>query len=216
MRKLTYIFVGKRALDDDSEFEDSSSNSEEEDDVAVPLAKKHLHAPISKTAHTRFMKYAIQAANIVVKNKLTHMPRICGARMASMAGVPEEEVRRQGRWNQDVLTNCYINVLPRQFIRAMAGFEKDSLYHLPRAMEEPCQALKDMVFPWVDDWKAKIKNGEVKEQSASASHFLALLTCFKTTLLQDAAVMMDLHPDHPIWKDPIFKTDLFLDFKRYV
>ncbi|CEP17511.1 hypothetical protein [Parasitella parasitica] len=32
----------------------------------------------------------------------------------------------------------------------------------------------------------------------------------------DAAVMMDMIPDHPIWRHKIFKTQLFIDFKRKV
>ena len=133
--------------------------------------------------------------------------------MADLYGVPDSDIRRTGKWNSDVMTNSYLSPLARKFIRIMAGFKTDSLYHLPRAIEEPCSELKALVFPWADSWQEKIQSGDILEPSASALSFLKLLTCLKTTFLQDAAVMMDIIPGHPIWDREIFQTQLFQDFR---
>ncbi|CEP12693.1 hypothetical protein [Parasitella parasitica] len=136
--------------------------------------------------------------------------------MVFLAGVPEDEIRRMGRWNSDTMTNCYLDILPRQFIRVMAGFVNDSVYHLPRAVEVSCEALQQMVFPLVDYWLARLAEDTVDQSSGSAVQFLKLLKCFRITLLQDAAVMIELFPGHPIWKHEIFKSGLFVDFQRKV
>ncbi|CEP10118.1 hypothetical protein, partial, partial [Parasitella parasitica] len=103
-----------------------------------------------------------------------------------------------------------------QFMRGIAGFDTDTEYHIPRGIEEPCQELKNLVFPMADYWYERVSTKNVPQHSVSAARFLMLVKCFKTTFLQDAAVMMDMIPDHPIWRHKIFKTQLFIDFKRKV
>lgn len=174
-----------------------------------------MEVPISKASHARFMMRAFISAGIFVKNKVTHVPRSSAAKMADMAGVPESQIRRMGLWNSDTMTNSYLDSLPRQFMRVMAGFNSDTSYYLPRAVEEPPEELKRLVFPWVDHWYNRHLSGSVDQTSGSADSFLQLIKCFKTTLLQDAAVMVDITPNHPIWNHEIFHSPLFLEFKRY-
>lgn len=126
--------------------------------------------------------------------------------MADLQGIPDNDIRKTGKWNSDVMSTSYLSPLAR-------GFKTDSLYHLPRAIEEPCPELKALVFPWADFWLTKIRSGDVLQPSASAVSFLKLLICFKTTFLQDAAVMMDVIPNHPIWDHDLFQTQLFQDFR---
>jgi hypothetical protein len=52
------------------------------------------------------------------------------------------------------------------------------------------------------------------QTSGSADKFLLLIKCFKSTFLQDAAVMNDIIPNHLIWRHELFRSQLFLDFQR--
>ena len=95
-----------------------------------------------------------------------------------LAGVPESQIRRMGQWNTDTMTHAYLDTLPRQFMRVMAGFENDASYHLIRGIEEPCSDLKRMIFPWVDYWRDRHANNAVNQTSGSADSFLLLINCF--------------------------------------
>lgn len=187
-----------------------------EDDENETVGENALECPISKASHSRFMRSAFEAAGIFVSKKVTHVPRASSAKMADLAGVPESQIRRMGQWNTDTMSNVYLDSLPREFMRVMAGFETDASYFLARASEEPCEELKRLVFPWVDYWYDRHRSSNVRETSGSADRFMLLIKCFKTTFLQDAAVMMDIIPNHPIWRNEIFRTQLFIDFQRYL
>ena len=41
--------------------------------------------------------------------------------MAELKGASEDQIRRAGRWNQEQMVGCYLNSLPRKFMRIMAG-----------------------------------------------------------------------------------------------
>ncbi|CEP15312.1 hypothetical protein [Parasitella parasitica] len=158
-------------LEGEYDYESSSDGDiQEEGDFKIPA-----ETAISKTAHLRFMKNAFANADLFVKNKVTHVLRRSGASMASLAGVPEDEF---AVW----------------FIRVMAGFVNNSVYHLLRAVEVPCEALQQMVFPLVDYWLARLAEDTVDRSSCSVVQFLKLLKCFRITLPQDAAVMIELFP----------------------
>ncbi|CEP09784.1 hypothetical protein [Parasitella parasitica] len=95
-------------------------------------------------------------------------------------------------------------------------FWSSSTWCLARAIEEPPAELKRLVFPMADYWYERHTTKNVDQTSGSADGFLLLLKCFQTTFLQDAAAMMDVIPDHPIWKNELFTHPLFLDFRRKV
>ena len=58
----------------------------------------------------------------VISVKKTHAGRSQGAKHAELKGVNEDQIRRAGRWNSDVLMNCYLTHLPRKSMRSMASF----------------------------------------------------------------------------------------------
>jgi hypothetical protein len=63
---------------------------------------------------------AFEYAGVFSKKK-THTGRSAGAKMAELKGISEEQIRRAGRWNQEQMVGCYLNSLPRKFMRIMAG-----------------------------------------------------------------------------------------------
>ncbi|CEP16662.1 hypothetical protein [Parasitella parasitica] len=84
------------SLKGEYDYESSSDEEDQEEGVFKILAE----TAISKTGHTRIMKNAFADADLFVKKKVTHVPRRSGASMASLAGVPEDEIRlhlRDGR-----------------------------------------------------------------------------------------------------------------------
>ncbi|KAG2216055.1 hypothetical protein INT45_013619 [Circinella minor] len=123
-----------------------NDDSEElsDDEICEAGNQNPLETVISKGTHTRFMKIALNSAGIFVTRKVTHVPRSSAAKMADLASVPESQIQRMGQWNTDMMTNSYLDSLPRQFMRVMAGFENDASYHLLRGIEEPCSDLKRM------------------------------------------------------------------------
>ncbi len=54
-------------------------------------------------------------------SKKTHITRGCATRMAEMAGVPEDQIRRMGHWAQESMEKHYLSCLPRKAMRALSG-----------------------------------------------------------------------------------------------
>jgi len=62
----------------------------------------------------------------IFSQKKTHTGRSSGAKMAELKGISEDQIRRAGRWNQEQMVGCYLNSLPRKFMRVMAGHPPQS------------------------------------------------------------------------------------------
>jgi hypothetical protein len=58
----------------------------------------------------------------ISSTKKTHAGRGLGARSAELAGVSDAQIHRQGHWNTDKLSSCYLTSLPREAMRGLAGF----------------------------------------------------------------------------------------------
>jgi len=54
--------------------------------------------------------------------KKTHVGRSSGAKLAELEGISEDQIRRACRCNQEQMVGCYLNSLPREFMRVMAGY----------------------------------------------------------------------------------------------
>jgi hypothetical protein len=75
-----------------------------------------FHTPHSGSGwRSRFRQIGINS------DKTTHISRPAGVKIAELKGIKEEQIRLAGRWNQEQMIGCYLNSLPREFIRAMAG-----------------------------------------------------------------------------------------------
>ena len=62
-------------------------------------------------------------------------------------GVQEEQKSRLGLWANGSMQNSYISILPREAMKGMAGFKKESTYHIHRASVEVPEGLLEQVFP---------------------------------------------------------------------
>ncbi|KAJ8576337.1 hypothetical protein ON010_g2882 [Phytophthora cinnamomi] len=127
----------------------------------------------------------------------THVGRGSGSRMADVAGASESQIRRLGRWNNQAMQKCYLTSLPREAMRTLAGFD----------------AARRQVFPQVEGWQEAINTGAA-EQSIASGGFLELLQYLRKVVLQDAVLLQDIVPNHPIWKHSIFASQQFKIFKQ--
>lgn len=62
---------------------------------------------------------AFEYVGVILKKK-THDPCSSGAKMAELKGASEDQICRAGRWNHEQMVGCYLNSLPRKFLRLMA------------------------------------------------------------------------------------------------
>jgi hypothetical protein len=66
--------------------------------------------------------------------------------MAELKGASEDQIRCAGRWNQEQMVGCYLNSLPRKFMRIMAGHPPQmGCFEIHRASVAPPDELLSMI-----------------------------------------------------------------------
>ena len=164
---------------------------------------------ISQPTQGAWSKIVFQEAGVKM-SKTTHAGRSSGSRMAESMGVAEGQIRRAGRWNNDSMTSAYLSSLPRQFMRAMAGFPKDdeNAYYLPRAQVVPSLPLVGQIWPQLDlaveDYRQK-----TAVDITTGGH-LELLLASREILLQDSVLLRSKWPT--LYQDPVFNCPEYRDF----
>lgn len=156
-------------------------------------------------------------------DKKTHVGRKSGARIADSNSVEEAQVLRAGQWNQsDAYHRSYSSPFPMKFILSSAGFREDEPYVIARNIEPPAE-LQAKIFPWIERILPLVLDKEKSEnhmifcmQDTAAVEFLEMLVRFRSVLLQDLAVLVDLVPDSIFCKHEITKDPMFLEFKARV
>jgi len=167
---------------------------------------------ITYNAQLAAVNRAFEACHVQSKKK-THAGRGSGARYAEENGAEIDDVRRHGRWSNDVMETWYLTALPRGAIRVMAGFPADrGQYWLPRSSVDPPEALTARIFPEVDGWLQKVEAGQEAESTICAQGFLRLLQRMRKVLVQDVACLRQLIPNHAILNHDIFQSVEFLTF----
>ncbi|KAM4067951.1 centromere DNA-binding protein complex CBF3 subunit [Hirsutella rhossiliensis] len=64
--------------------------------------------------------------------------------LVSLGSRYEDQIRRAGRWNQEQMVGCYLNSLPRKFMRTMAGHPPQAgCFEIRRAGVTPPEVLLD-------------------------------------------------------------------------
>jgi hypothetical protein len=115
------------------------------------------------------------------------------------------------------MTQSYLSHLPRKFMRIVSGHALEGTYFNARDTIQPPDELKRQVFPWIDNDLMALQNDtRGYERSISERGFVRLMDYLKIVFLQDAALLRRCWPDHPIFKDKLFQTDLYNDFANAV
>jgi Centromere DNA-binding protein complex CBF3 subunit, domain 2 len=104
----------------DEDFPDFNKRSAWYNTQLIKGTARDPTAAFSYNSQREWVAKAFQYAGIT-SSKKTHIGRSSAAKLAEVKGAGENQIRRAGRWNQEQMVGCYLNSLPRKFMRIMAG-----------------------------------------------------------------------------------------------
>ncbi|KAM4062505.1 centromere DNA-binding protein complex CBF3 subunit, domain 2 domain-containing protein [Hirsutella rhossiliensis] len=132
------------------------------------------------------------------------------------AGVTSQKkthIRRAGRWNQEQMVGCYLNSLPRKFMRTMAGHPPQAgCFEIRRAGVTPPEVLLSMIWPELDRWRGRFGPGTEQENDLAAMGSTNLIFYLREVVLQDSVVLMKKYPGSPVWNHPVFRHPAYAPF----
>jgi hypothetical protein len=153
----------------------------------------------------------------IISQKKTHIGRSAGAKMAELKGVSEEQIRRAGRWNQEQMVGCYLNSLPREFMRSMAGHPSQiGCFEIRRAAIAPPPELLSLIWPELDAWKGQFGPQSHQVNDLAATGVTGLLLYLREVILQDSIALRGMFPGHPVWHHAVFQHPAYTAFARKV
>ena len=142
----------------------------------------------------------------VVSHKKTHVGRSSGAKTAELKGISEDQIRRAGRWNHEQMVGCYLNSLPRKFMRVMAGHPPQmGCFEIRRASVAPPRQLLSLIWPELDHWKDRfgLQDGQIHDMAGLG--LTSLLFYLREVILQDSVILRERFPNSPVWNHPVFQ-----------
>jgi len=155
---------------------------------------------------------AFSACSITSRKK-THAGRKGGANIAEMGGVPDNQIERMGRWNNQSMENVYLINLPRDALKVLAGYKINSLSCKPtRELQTPPNDLELLIFPQLEELSDRLIVEENKD--IATWNFIGVMKYFRTVILQDAAALHRDYPDHIVLKHRIFQSRSFTQFAQ--
>jgi hypothetical protein len=174
------------------------------------------HEPLSYTTQREWVGRAFQYVGIFAKKK-TYIGRAAGAKTAELKGVSEEQIRRAGRWNQEQMVGCYLNSLPREFMRRMAGHPAQvGCFEIRRASIVPPDELLSQIWPELDIWRDRFGPLQGQVNDLAAMGLTSLLFYLREVILQDSVVLRRQFPDNAIWMHPVFQHPAYAPFAQQV
>ncbi|KAM4067426.1 centromere DNA-binding protein complex CBF3 subunit [Hirsutella rhossiliensis] len=127
--------------------------------------------------------------------------------------ISEDQIRRAGRWNQEQMVGCYLNSLPRKFMRTMAGHPPQAgCFEIRRAGVTPPEVLLSMIWPEPDSWRGRFGPGTEQENDLAAMGSTNLIFYLREVVLQDSVVLMKKYPGSPVWNHPVFRHPAYAPF----
>ncbi|KAJ6436367.1 short-chain dehydrogenase [Purpureocillium lavendulum] len=127
----------------------------------------------------------------------------------------EDQIRRAGRWNQEQMVGCYLNSLPRKFMRTMAGHPPQiGCFEIRRAGVTPPEVLLSMIWPELDRWRGRFGPGTEQENDLAAMGSTNLLFYLREVVLQDSVILMKKYPGSPVWNHPVFRHPAYAPFAQ--
>ena len=138
-----------------------------------------------------------------------------------MMSLRDDLVKKLGNWEPCVFDKAYSSKIPLEAMRA-AGEYTEGVFYCPRSvvvtdtLEQLEALLWDWVEPAIEILEEKYRATGSSDNVMTAFVFLTFMKKLKRVVLQDAAYMMEFHPErkhHPVLSLPIFHCDLFLRFQ---
>ena len=124
------------------------------------------------------------------------------------------------------MAGAYLTGLPVKFLRKAAGFSAtEGSYFLARAQVKPPPQLLRLVWPQLEGWQDRVaaslegkkwKAGGLKKPDLATARFLSFLMQLRLVFLQDAALLQERFPTHPIFGHSLFRLGEWADFARQV
>jgi uncharacterized protein YciI len=172
--------------------------------------------PLSYTSQREYAAKAFQQVG-VFSSKTTHIGRPSAAKLAELVGVSEEQIRRAGRWNQDQMLGCYLNSLPREFMRKMAGHPAQAgCFEIRRARAAPPSSLLALIWPELDTWRDRFGPNPGQINDLAAAGFTDLLFYLREVILQDSVALRPRFPDNAIWTHSVFQHEAYEKYAQEV
>ncbi|SAL96094.1 hypothetical protein [Absidia glauca] len=82
--------------------------------------------------------------------------------MAGIVLANEDQIRRQGRWNDTTMDGAYLTSLPREMMQSMACFSTTGRsFHLACAALDPSTSLCKKLFPTIEEWRDRLAAKEL-------------------------------------------------------
>jgi hypothetical protein len=95
---------------------------------------------------------------------------------------------------------------------------QNGLHSNPRECLEPSDTLKAKIFPNIEQAEELVNEYTLakKETELAGRSWLSLLKWFRSIILQDAAVLLNIesYSNHPMFDHPLFKGEEFLTFQE--
>lgn len=178
-------------------------------------------AKISETYHNNLAKVALERLGKPNSKSTTHVGRKIGSQYAAIHGADFNEIRKHGRWGNDVMTMSYLtNLHTPGLYQVMAGFKprSEEPYYVPRLKVKPPESLRKRIFGWLEDDQEACKraNEKRKKKDMFSEKFLKMLDSFRDIILQDMCHIVKRFPNCIFSKHPIMNSQEFLDFQKKV
>jgi hypothetical protein len=200
----------------DEPFPDFSRRSAWYDIRLLKSNNAHRTAALAYNSQRNWVVKAFGYAGVSSQKK-THIGRSSGAKTAELKGVSEAQIRRAGRWNQEQMVGCYLNALPRKFMRTMAGHRPHmGCFEIRRAAIAPPEVLLSMIWPGLERWKGQFGPGAHQINDLGAMGLTNLLFYLREVILQDSTLLMPQFPDNPVWNHPVFQHEAYRPYAQQV
>lgn len=185
----------------------------------IRLLKSTDAGPTSELAYNSQRDWVIKAFAYagIRSNKKTHVGRSSGAKTAELKGVSEAQIRRAGRWNQEQMIGCYLNSLPRKFMRTMAGHPAQvGGFEIRRSRIPPPDSLLTLIWPDLNQWAERFGPGPEQVNDLAAAGFTGLLVYLRQVILEDSVPLMRQFPESAVWSHPVFQHEDYGPYARRV
>ena len=115
------------------------------------------------------------------------------------------------------MIGCYLNSLPRKFMRVMAGHPSQmGCFEIGRASVTPPDELLSMIWPELDAWKGRFGPQAGQINDLAAAGLTSLLFYLREVILQDSVALRKLFPSNPVWNHPVFHHVAYSAFTKEI
>ena len=200
----------------DEPFPDFSKRSAWYNIRLITSSTRGREAAFSYNSQRDWVTKAFQYISVFPQKK-THIGQSTGAKTVELKGVSEDQIRCAGKWNQEQMVDCYLNSLPREFMRTMAGHAPQmGCFEIRRASVSPPDVLLSMIWPELDAWKGRFGPQASQINDLAATGITDLLFYLREVILQDSVILRQMFPNNPVWNHPVFQHEAYLPFVREV